>query len=177
MSETLKRFIGSAMPIAAPQRELVVVPPLPPTLDELAAIIRDAHADVEAALLTAAARALDAGLQLKAAKERIRHGGFEDYVASCRLSMRTAQNYMRIARARSRSSPVACRESAGQCAFEHQRAAQVRADVGCEEKAEAQGNLTTAHDPPMRAPGQSVPAPFLLATRVRTRARIVNAID
>ncbi|MHC2662554.1 DUF3102 domain-containing protein [Bradyrhizobium diazoefficiens] len=98
MSETLKRFIGSAMPIAAPQRELVVVPPLPPTLDELAAIIRDAHADVEAALLTAAARALDAGLQLKAAKERIRHGGFEDYVASCRLSMRTAQNYMRIAR-------------------------------------------------------------------------------
>jgi hypothetical protein len=75
--------------------ELVVIPP---TLDDLAQQIRKAHDGVENALATAAECALDAGLRLRDAKGRVRHGYFEDYVALCGFSMRTAQNYMRIAK-------------------------------------------------------------------------------
>jgi hypothetical protein len=52
-------------------------------------VIRRAHDDVAAAILTAVERALDA---------QIGHGRFETYVAHCGLQMRTAQNYMRLAR-------------------------------------------------------------------------------
>jgi hypothetical protein len=97
MSETLKR-IRDVLAVPATRNDLVVVPPSPPTLDERAARVRRAHADIEAALLTAAERSLDAGLELKAAKSGMRHGLWQDYVATCGISMRTAQCYMQIAK-------------------------------------------------------------------------------
>ena len=53
MSETLKRFLGVAMPAPAPQRELVVVPPAPPMLAELAAIEAQEEAGARAAAASA----------------------------------------------------------------------------------------------------------------------------
>jgi hypothetical protein len=92
---------ASASPLPAlPGVALVVVPPEPKaaTLEERAIQIRLAHNDVAAAILTAVERALDAGLQLLAAKDAAGHGRFELYVTHCNLQMRTAQNYMRLAR-------------------------------------------------------------------------------
>jgi hypothetical protein len=94
MSDTLKRFL--AVETAPTRGELVVVPSL--TLEERAVQIRNAHVDVAAAVLTAVERALDAGLQLTAAKAEVGHGNFETYVARCGLKMRTAQNYIRLAK-------------------------------------------------------------------------------
>ncbi len=79
----------------APVMELV---PITPSLEDRAFQIRRAHDDVAAAILTAVERALDAGLQLVAAKAEIGHGRFALYVTHCNLQMRTAQNYMRLAR-------------------------------------------------------------------------------
>lgn len=98
MSTAVKNFLAAALPIASAQRELIVMPSPPPTLNERAITIRKAHSDVEAALTTAAERALEAGIELKAAKDAVRHGEWEDYVAKCGISMRTAQNYMLIAK-------------------------------------------------------------------------------
>jgi hypothetical protein len=98
MSDTtkpLEKTLASPMSNGA----LVLVPASPPpTLEERAIQIRKAHIDVAAAILTAVERALDAGLQLSAAKADVGHGRFETYVARCGISMRTAQNYMRLAR-------------------------------------------------------------------------------
>jgi hypothetical protein len=99
MSETMKNVLSITSPPAVSAVELVVIPtPPPPTLEERALQIRIAHGDVAAAILTAVERALDAGQQLNAAKAEVGHGRFETYVARCGLSMRTAQNYMRLAR-------------------------------------------------------------------------------
>jgi hypothetical protein len=98
MSDTAKKPISTALTPTS-QGELVVIPtPPPPTLEERAMQIRIAHNDVATAVLTAVERALDAGLQLIAAKEEVGHGRFETYVARCGISMRAAQNYMRLAK-------------------------------------------------------------------------------
>jgi hypothetical protein len=109
MSNPTKSLVPTSPPSASPTPlptlplsgvALVVIPPepSPPTLEERAIQIRLAHNDVAAAILTAVERALDAGLQLIAAKEDAGHGRFELYVTHCNLQMRTAQNYMRLAR-------------------------------------------------------------------------------
>jgi hypothetical protein len=98
MSDTAtKSALSQALSPRTSSGALVVIPP-PLTLEERAVQIRQAHIDVAAAVLTAVERALDAGLQLSAAKADVGHGRFETYVARCGLSMRTAQNYMRLSR-------------------------------------------------------------------------------
>jgi hypothetical protein len=86
------------LPLAPPPSPVVELVPVTPSLEDRAAVIRRAHADIAAAILTAVERALDAGLHLIAAKAQIGHGRFETYVAHCGLQMRTAQNYMKLAR-------------------------------------------------------------------------------
>jgi hypothetical protein len=99
MSETTNKPLETTLAPPKSSGVLVVVPASPPpSLEERAVRIRKAHIDVAEAILTAVERALDAGLQLSAAKAEVRHGGFETYVARCGISMRTAQNYMRLAR-------------------------------------------------------------------------------
>jgi hypothetical protein len=97
MTDIEKKSLSATLPIPALKGELVVVPPSP-TLEERAVKIRQAHVDVAAAILTAVERALHAGLELKAAKDEVKHGRFEHYVARCGLSMKAAQNYMRLTR-------------------------------------------------------------------------------
>jgi len=76
--------------------ELVV---LPPSLDQLAALIRQGHREVEAHTVHAVLKAVETGKALLQAKPLVGHGNFEDYVAvQCRFSMTTAQNYMKLAR-------------------------------------------------------------------------------
>src|SRR5882757_9374238 len=99
MSDTVKLLMDTTLSPPTSRGDLVVIPTSPLlTLEERAVQIRQAHVDVAAAILTAVERALDAGLQLSAAKAEVRHGGFETYVARCGISMRSAQNYMRLAR-------------------------------------------------------------------------------
>jgi hypothetical protein len=99
MKDTATKSSETALPPPTSHGALVVIPTSPPlTLEERAVQIRKAHIDVAAAILTAVERALDAGLQLSAAKADVGHGRFETYVARCGLSMRTAQNYMRLAK-------------------------------------------------------------------------------
>jgi hypothetical protein len=97
MSEIKQQPSTALTPLSRGDLVVIATPPAP-TLEERATAIRTAHVDVAAAILTAVERALDAGLQLSAAKAEVRHGGFETYVARCGISMRTAQNYMRLAR-------------------------------------------------------------------------------
>jgi hypothetical protein len=76
--------------------ELIV---LTPSLDQLTAAIRQRHREVEAATVDAVASALRTGKALLAAKAVVGHGNFADYVAiECRVTMRMAQNYMRLAK-------------------------------------------------------------------------------
>jgi hypothetical protein len=94
----MSNHTANKLPMAAPPSAVVELVPAPPSLEDRAALIRSAHNDVAAAVLTAVERALEAGLQLIAAKAQIGHGRFETYVAHCGLQMRTAQNYMKLAR-------------------------------------------------------------------------------
>jgi hypothetical protein len=99
MKDTATKSLETTSSPPTSNGALVVIPTSPPlTLEERAVQIRKAHIDVAAAILTAVERALDAGLQLSAAKADVGHGRFETYVARCGLSMRAAQNYMRLAR-------------------------------------------------------------------------------
>ncbi len=73
------------------------------SLADLASNVRQAHDEVIGGLRVGAASAIRAGKALNTAKETVKrecgHGFWEDYVAlECRLSMRTAQNYMKLAR-------------------------------------------------------------------------------
>jgi hypothetical protein len=99
MSETLKRFLNSTVPsLPTASRELTVVSPTPTTA-ELAADIRRLNSEVENALLSAVAYAIEAGKALIAAKKLVGHGHWEPYVIyECHISMSTAQNYMKLAR-------------------------------------------------------------------------------
>jgi hypothetical protein len=52
-----------------------------------------------AAVLSAVVWAIETGKALDAAKKEVGHGNFEDYVSiECRFTIRTAQNYMRLAK-------------------------------------------------------------------------------
>jgi hypothetical protein len=98
MSETLSRLFNiHGVPIT--KTDLVVVPQ-PPTPATLAADIRKGQAEVEKALLNAVSTAIGIGKALREAKRLVGHGNFEDFVAvECRcFTMRTAQNYMRLAK-------------------------------------------------------------------------------
>ena len=108
MSETLKRFIGSALPITASQRrELVVIPPAAPTLAERAINIRREHGKAMTALADSLTAAIAAGKELIAAKATVKHGLWQDYVGiECGLSLSTAQNYMRLAKHEAQLTPL-----------------------------------------------------------------------
>ena len=98
MTELARRLI-SVPPVQHTRGELTLVPPAPPTLAELTALIRLGHNQVETALLTAVVRAIETGKALIAAKKQVGHGNFENYVTiECRFTVRTAQNYMRLAK-------------------------------------------------------------------------------
>jgi Protein of unknown function (DUF3102) len=90
------------------------MPPSPPTLAELTAAIRTRHSEVEAALVTAVVPALALGKALVAAKAQVGHGNFEDYVTiECHFTVRTAQNYMRLARYEPEVRQLLARKSEG----------------------------------------------------------------
>lgn len=97
MSETLKRLIGSALPIT--KGELVVVPPTAPTAQELLTGAQNDHEDAERAAQSSVEKAIAAGKKLRAAKKQTPHGSFEEAVAKhCKFTMGTAQKYMRLAK-------------------------------------------------------------------------------
>ncbi|AWO87695.2 MULTISPECIES: DUF3102 domain-containing protein [Bradyrhizobium] len=99
MSETLKRIISAAMPIAVPQqRELVVVSPPPPTLADLAAEINADYAEITRAALTAVEKAINIGKRLNEAKDKLNHGEFGGYITSnFPFTMRWGQQCMKLA--------------------------------------------------------------------------------
>ncbi len=69
------------------------------SLADLSVEIQRAHGDAIGGLRTGAAAAIRAGKALAEAKKKVPHGFWEDYVAlECRLSKRTAQTYMSLAR-------------------------------------------------------------------------------
>ena len=70
-------------------------------LDGLAAIVRDEHLAIEAAAQNVFEHAVEAGMALLAAKERVGHGDWLRWLQrSCDIEKRTAQRYMQIAGAR-----------------------------------------------------------------------------
>lgn len=99
---TRRKDDSTAMPEAALAQtkvELVPEPPREPSLGGLTAAIRKGHGEVERNALNIVGWAIQTGKALRAAKQQVRHGHFEDYVAvECRIAMRTAQNYMKLAR-------------------------------------------------------------------------------
>ncbi|KRP90022.1 hypothetical protein AOQ73_25325 [Bradyrhizobium pachyrhizi] len=112
MSEVLKRFIGTAIPLAS-KGELVPLPP-EPSLPELGETIRKAQAEIETAAITVVAKAIEIGKALRKAKALVGHGNFESYVAiECRMPMRTAQSYMRLARYESQLAQLLASKNAG----------------------------------------------------------------
>ena len=103
MSETMKRLLGvisiETAQAPASKGELVVVP----TLASLAADIRKAHHECMEALTDSLRAAIVAGRSLIALKAELKkqkgHTLWQDHVAlECGLSIRTAQNYMHLAK-------------------------------------------------------------------------------
>jgi hypothetical protein len=89
-----ERLAATSLPTS--KGELVVVPA---QLADLASAIRQSHREVEAATVHAVVKALETGKALLQAKRDVGHGNFDDFVAvECRFAMRTAQNYMRLAK-------------------------------------------------------------------------------
>ena len=112
MSETKPLQSVPLVPLP-PKRELVVVPQ-EPTLEELTAAIRKGHRDVEAAAGSLIKSAMQAGETLKLAKRQVGHGNFEEYVAErCGFSIRTAQNYMKLAKYKRQINEWLARKNAG----------------------------------------------------------------
>ena len=131
MSETLKRFLGVAMPAPAPQRELVVVPPAPPMLAELAASIRKAHAEVTEAVEHGAAAAIRAGKLLDLVKKSVSHGSWETYVTEvCGLNPRTAQHYCRLAKHEAKLAQWAEEKAQGLAALSQTEALKMLGSLG-----------------------------------------------
>ncbi|UGY27308.1 DUF3102 domain-containing protein [Bradyrhizobium septentrionale] len=124
MSEALRRFIGSALPAAsASMGELVVVP----TAASLATEIRNEHSKVMTALADSLRAAIAAGKHLSHAKALLKkekgHGLWQDYVGiECGLSIRTAQNYMHLAKHEAQLAPLLSDKAQGS-AFLSQNAA------------------------------------------------------
>jgi hypothetical protein len=93
---------------------IVVSQPPPPTLQQLTAKIRKAHEDAATALMNAVVRAVEAGKDLIEAKKQVGHGNFEDYVTiECHFTMRTAQNYMRMAKYEPKLDQLLANKNAG----------------------------------------------------------------
>jgi hypothetical protein len=79
--------------------ELVVMPQPALTLEQLTDRIRKGHGEVVGAVLHAVMSAIETGKALRVAKKEVGHGNFEDYVTiECHFALRTAQNYMRLAK-------------------------------------------------------------------------------
>jgi hypothetical protein len=77
-------------------------------LGELAALIREAHADTRSAAQRAAERALEAGRHLLEAKATLKHGQWSGWLKdSVGFSERTAQRYMQLVRSGMESATVA----------------------------------------------------------------------
>jgi hypothetical protein len=75
------------------------VPPEGRTLDQLTGDIKDAHHQVQVPLRYGAQAAIAGGKSLASAKKKVGHGNWLDYInLECRLSERTAQVYMYLAR-------------------------------------------------------------------------------
>ena len=97
MSETLKRFLSTTLPLT--KNDLVVVVTPTPTLTDLASDIRRLNSEVETALLSAVASGIETGKALIAARKLVGHGHWEAYVIyECHISMSAAQNYMKLAK-------------------------------------------------------------------------------
>ena len=81
---------------------------------ELGETIRKAQAEIEGAAITVVAKAIEIGKALRKAKALVGHGNFESYVAiECRLPMRTAQSYMRLARYEPQLAQLVAGKNAG----------------------------------------------------------------
>lgn len=99
----VRKFINITAPPDQPalgesRGELVPVPPESLLADLTSTIVRG-HAEVVANALGVVANAIEVGKALMAAKAKIGHGNFGDYCAvECRFTLRTAQNYMKLAR-------------------------------------------------------------------------------
>jgi hypothetical protein len=92
---------ANKLPLAPPPSPVVELVPVAPSLEDRAAAIRKCYDDVSSGILTAVERALDGGLHLLAAKADPRtgkHGRWAAFVARSGLQMRTAQNWMRLAK-------------------------------------------------------------------------------
>lgn len=115
MTELVKRFLSIATQDAAVSKgELVPVHPPEPSLLELRETIRSGQAEIEAAAITVVAKAMEIGKALRKAKALVGHGNFENYVAiECRMPMRTAQSYMRLARYEPQLAQLVANKSAG----------------------------------------------------------------
>jgi hypothetical protein len=73
----------------------------PPSLDELAERVRDAHAGVSHDVSNAVMHAINGGQALiaaKAQKDRIPHGQWGRFLERCDVGERQAERYMRLAR-------------------------------------------------------------------------------
>jgi hypothetical protein len=106
MNDTMKRFLHAALPVAS-QRDLVTVPQPEPTLDELTELIKQSHAEVVKGLSHSAAYAIRTGEYLEAAKKKVRHGDWPDYLGlECRLSERTARLYRQLYRNKDKFSEL-----------------------------------------------------------------------
>jgi hypothetical protein len=112
MSQTVKRFLSAvgAVTPSISKGELVVVSQ-PPTLASLTADIRKAHRECMEALIDSLRAAIEAGkgrIALKAElKKQKGHGLWQDYVSiECGLSIRTAQNYMHLAKHEATLAPL-----------------------------------------------------------------------
>lgn len=70
-----------------------------PSLSDLTAMIQNSHQEAMGAFARGAYFAIRAGHALIAAKKKCGHGLWEDYVTvDCRLTKKTAQNYMKMAK-------------------------------------------------------------------------------
>jgi hypothetical protein len=69
----------------------------PPTIYELATRIKSAHADVMKTRRDVVRKAIDLGADLIAAKKQVGHGKWLPYLKdNCKLSDKTAQDYMKV---------------------------------------------------------------------------------
>jgi hypothetical protein len=98
MSETVKRFLGTATPTLSTANQVTPVP----RLAVLERDIRNGHAEIESTLTSAAICAVERGIEigraLKEAKKLAGHGNYEDWLArNFTFTAKTAQNYTRLA--------------------------------------------------------------------------------
>lgn len=116
MNTRVKQFLG-ALSQPFPQasgRELVPMTPPAPSLPQLGETIRKAQADIETAAITVVTKAMEIGKALRQAKALVGHGNFESYVAiECRMPLRTAQSYMRLARYEAQLDQLVASKNAG----------------------------------------------------------------